>query len=242
MSNTLVLERPMTQARTSLKDQFVSPAEEAHTKKIADNFRRLRFESVEDYNSAREGDPVSDNLMVAEPETEQSSYAASRLAQYSAVEVPAEKQDLFEGYVYKDGKLEKPVTAAPVDTMVVTSAPISAEEEDAVPTRRTMDTLRRPAAQVLPEEVAAVAVAARTSLSAKTKAVLIAVVTAVLLAIVLVCINSGIIRSIDADIAGKRAELDELVRETRSVQEQIADITSPESIAEWAAQHNMALS
>ena len=114
-----------------------------------------------------------------------------------------------------------------------------AEDEDAVPTRRTMDTLIRPAAKVAeePEEK----VGFRTVLSTKTKVVLAVVCAAIVLALVLIGVNSGIIRSIESDIAIRRTQLDELTKATQSVQEQIADLTTPESIAEWAAKNNMVL-
>ncbi len=248
MSNTTVLERPATQVRPSLKDQFISPAEEAHANRIADNFRRLRFDNVQDYNSARDGDPVSDNVAVLEPETAEPSVAAARIAQYSPVETPVGKPDLFEGYVFKDGKLETPVqvAAAPAPArsvaearvMTATPAPVAAEEDDAVPTRRTMDTLRRPAAKMEEGEAVAEEVA-RPALSTRMKVALIAVVATIILAIALICINSGIIRSIDEDILRKQSQLDELTRSTQSVQDQIADLTTPDSIAEWAAKNNM---
>ncbi len=243
MSNTAVLERAPMQMHTSLKDRLISPAEEEHKSRIADNFRRLRFDSAEAYNSARDGDPVADipvaDVAVAEPEVEVSP-AASRIAQYTPAPSPVGRRELFEGVVYKDGKLEMPQTeAVSAEGTVASAAPISADEEDATPTRRTMDTLNRPAALQTQEAVLAPAATVSSALSTKLKVALIAVVTAIVLAIVLICVNSSIIRSINSDIASREAELGSLTQATEAVREQIADLTSPESIAEWAAKNDM---
>lgn len=260
MSNTAVLERAPLQMRTSLKDRLISPAEEEHKNRIADNFRRLRFDSAEAYNSARDGDPVADvavmDVAAAEPEApvapapaapvapaeEQVSSAASRIAQYAPVAAPAGKQDLFAGLVFKNGKLERPQAETAPEAAVVAAAPASAiDEEDATPTRRTMDTLNRPAAMQSQETAVAAAVAVSPALSTKMKVALIAVIATIVLAIVLICINSSIIRSLNSDIAMREAELSSLTQATETVREQIADLTSPESIAEWAAKHDMVL-
>lgn len=241
MSNTAVLERAPMQMHTSLKDRLISPAEEAHKNKIADNFRRLRFDSVEAYNSARDGDPVADNaaldIAAAEPAVEVSP-AASRIAQYTPVAAPAGRRDLFAGVVFKDGKLERPQTEAVAqEATVASAAPVSADEEDATPTRRTMDTLNRPAAYQMQEAVAAPAAVASAGLSAKLKIALIAVVATIVLAIVLICVNSGIIRSINSGIARREAELSSLTQETEAVQAQIEELTSPEALAEFVAKN-----
>ncbi len=241
MANTAVLERTPIQMNVSLKDRLLTPAEEAHKNRIADNFRRLRFESVEDYNSAREGDPVAD-IAVAEPEAEEVSPAAARIAQYTPAPAPVGRHELFEGFVYKDGKLETPQVEAPMTDAVVTAAPaFTPDEEDATPTRRTMDTLHRPAAMQAEETVAAVLPAVSAGLSTKLKVALVAVIATIVLAIVLICVNSSIIRSINSDIAARQAQLNDLTQATETVREQIADLTSPESIAEWAAKHDMVL-
>ena len=238
MSNTAVLERTPIQMTVSLKDRLITPEEE-HKKRIADNFRRLRFDSAEAYNSAREGDPVAD-IAVAEPEEEQVSPAASRIAQYTPIAAPSGRKDLFEGVVFKDGKLERPQTEIPHEATVVTAVPApAADEEDATPTRRTMDTLNRPAAMQSQEAVMEHAATVSSALSTKLKVALIAVVTAIVLAIVLICVNSSLIRSLNSDIASREAELGSLTQATQTVREQIADLTSPESIAEWAARNNM---
>ena len=234
------------QMNVSLKDRLISPAEEEHKNRIADNFRRLRFDSAEAYNSARDGEPVEDtvtaDVAVAQPQAEVSP-AASRIAQYAPVAAPAGKRDLFEGVVYKNGRLERPQTEIKTpEATVVTAAPAPvADEEDATPTRRTMDTLNRPAAMQTQEAeaIAAPAVAVTPALSTKLKAALIAVVTAIVLAIVLICVNSSLIRSLNSDIASREAGLSSLTQATQAVREQIADLTSPESIAEWAARNNM---
>ncbi len=237
MSNTAVLDRTPIQMNVSLKDRLISPAEEAHKSRIADNFRRLRFDSAEAYNSARDGEPVA-HIAVAEPVEEQVSPAASRIAQYTPVAAPAGKQDLFAGLVFKDGKLERPQTEIPAPEAAVAAsvpAPV-ADEDDATPTRRTMDTLNRPAAFQTQEAVAAPAAVASAGLSTKLKIALIAVIATIVLAIVLICVNTSIIRSINSDIAIKEVELNNLTQATQTVREQIAELTSPESIAEWAAE------
>lgn len=222
------------------------PAEEAHKQKIADNYRKLRFENVEAYHAAREGDPVADFHAVSAPAVKESAAtpeapsAAERIAQYRPIAAPASNHDLFGEYTYKDGVLYAPQqeeTAEPVLT-VAPNAP-AIDEDDVVPTRRTMDTLNRPAAKVAAEETVKTGIL--SMLSTKTKAALAAVLAAIVIALVIIGINTGIIRSINSNIAMKQSELAELTRATQAVQEQIADLTSPESIAEWAAKHDMVL-
>lgn len=244
MSDAIVLERSPMRVRSALKDRFIASAEQTHKKNIADNYRKLAFQNAEAYNSAKEGDVIEDNFVPAAPapKAETPTAAASRMAQYTAVDAPAGKHRLFEGVTYKDGVLQVPQQPAESAVESVTVAPAApatsaADEEDAIPTRRTMDTLNRPAAMQTEEALAETATHA--VLSTRMKAALIAVAATVLLAIIVICICSSVIRSINAGIADRQLRLEELMRETQQVQEQIADLTSPESIAEWAAEHNM---
>lgn len=255
MFDTAVLERAPRMDDPSIKERTVTPAEEAHKNNIADNYRKLRFDNPEAYNAAREGEPMPECVITAAPVQESApapSYAAERISQYRPVASPKGAHDLFSGYTYKDGTLYGPKTtaqeavltaapAAPAAEAVFTSAPITpwSDDEDAVPTRRTMDTLTRPAAKTAEGE--AVKPGFLSMLSTKTKLVLAAVCAVILLAIVMIGVNSGLIRSMDLDIASKQSELGELTQQTQSIREQIADLKSPENIAEWAARNNMVL-
>lgn len=240
MSDTAILERAPRQAYTSLKDRLITPAEEAHKQRIADNFRKLRFANAEAYNSARAGEPVAEPVTASAVKEAEIPSAAARIAQYTPIVAPAGNHDLFGEYVQQERTTYAPQQQE-VGESVLTAVPAAPaiDDDDVVPTRRTMDTLTRPAAKEA--EGAAAKTGILAMLSTKTKAVLATVCAIILLALVLIGVNSGVIRSIDMDIAAKQSQLAELARQTQSVQEQIANLTSPESVAEWAAKNNMTL-
>ena len=108
-------------------------------------------------------------------------------------------------------------------------------EEDALPTRRTLDTLRR-SDSAAEEQTRTNALAA---LSLKTKLVLCAIAAAIILAIVIVCINTGLLSAVNADILAKNARLEELTRNYTQIQEDLDAIRDPSNIDEWAQENGM---
>ncbi len=106
------------------------------------------------------------------------------------------------------------------------------EEEDALPTRRTMESIQ----QSLENE-------AKTSgfsaLSAKTKIVLATVAAAVVLLLAVICINTAVIKSIRSGVAMRENTVAELSETLARLESEIAELTSPEKIESWAAEHGM---
>ncbi len=180
---------------------------------------------------------------------EASKNTAQRLADYVAY--PAgKKKVLFENLLYKNGELiDTSAPAAPAapaaEAVVMPAAPVYAPampaapaqapaEEDALPTRRTMDTLRH--ADATQEETRTNLLAA---LSLKTKLVLCAIAAAIVLAIVIVCINTGILSAANADILAKNAQLAELTESYTQVQNELEAITDPAFVDNWAQANGM---
>lgn len=167
---------------------------------------------------------------------------------------PTQKKNaLFKDFDYKDGMLVNRNTAEPVDVLVrtetpaapkaevaVAPAPIQVDEDDAIPTRRTMETLRQTAAlqetSVQEEKTSFFA-----ALSTKAKVVLIALVTTIVLAFIAICINTAIINSINADITNMRGKVTEQEATYATLSEEKESLVDPESevVAQWAQEHGM---
>ncbi|MBR7186621.1 MAG: hypothetical protein IKD43_03960 [Clostridia bacterium] len=162
---------------------------------------------------------------------------AARIADYTQPPAPAKtKEILFEDVTYKKGyytssrevveeRYELPVMYDPVPKQQV--API---EDEAIPTAATM--IHRTAA----EEVH---VGFWAALSAKTKLLLATVGMAIVVAVMIVCVNTAVINSINADIAAKQARLNGIAHATQQLEQEIEDLTDVESVGEWAQQNGM---
>ena len=197
--------------------------------------------------------PVVRPAHISEPVTpaqDYSSNTARRLADYVAYE-PAKtgKRVLFDNITYKDYEIvEKPTASATVATPARPAAPVYAPvapavpayapaEEDALPTQRTMDTLRHATARAgLVEEPGA---GLLSMLSTRAKVVMCAIAAAVVLAIVLICVNTGILNAANAEISVKEAELQNLQQTYSQMQEEIDYLMSDEYIDSWAEQNGM---
>ncbi len=172
--------------------------------------------------------------------------AAERVSQYTAVksEAPAGRRVLFEGITYKNGELygvAQKQESAPVAEAVAIAAPVAApvmapegEADDAIPTRRTMDTLRR-------AEEERVSAARKESvsyaLSSKTKLIIAAV--AIVLVIAIICVNTSIINSLNADIAQLQETSQALASQAAEIEQNIAEVTAWEHVMEFAKQLGM---
>ena len=137
---------------------------------------------------------------------------------------------------------------APADRReaVAATAPsdLPATDEDAVPTRRTMDTLIRPmAAMAKPEatEETNLKTGVFASLSLKTKIVLASIAAAIILAIAIVCINTGLINSLDGKISNRRTRAAEEQQTYEKIVEEIESFNDPnnETVRLWAEEHGM---
>ncbi len=141
---------------------------------------------------------------------------------------------------YKDHRIAEPeaVAVAPAaepETEDVTN------DEDLLPTRRTMQTLQRiyraedtPTMIHKEEHVGFFA-----SLSARTKLVLSIIAAAIVVAIALVCINTGILNSMDARIAARNSELTDLSERYAKIREELDGFHDPNYIDEYAQSSGM---
>ena len=208
---------------------------------------------TEAYAPVRETAPVHESVREETAEISPSN-TAQRLADYVAYPAGSKKV-LFEGLAYKNGELidtRAPAQAPKAETVVAPAAPAfvpapaaapapavapvqAPAEEDALPTRRTLDTLRR-SDSAAEEQTRTNALAA---LSLKTKLVLCAIAAAIILAIVIVCINTGLLSAVNADILAKNARLEELTQNYTQIQEDLDAIRDPSNIDEWAQENGM---
>ena len=208
---------------------------------------------TEAYAPVRETAPVHESVREETAEISPSN-TAQRLADYVAYPAGSKKV-LFEGLAYKNGELidtRAPAQAPKAEAVVAPAAPAfvpapavaptpavapvqAPAEEDALPTRRTLDTLRR-SDSAAEEQTRTNALAA---LSLKTKLVLCAIAAAIILAIVIVCINTGLLSAVNADILAKNARLEELTRNYTQIQEDLDAIRDPSNIDDWAQENGM---
>lgn len=196
--------------------------------------------------------PAHESVAPAPQQEAHSANAAQRIADYVAYAPAKNKPRLFEGLIYKDGELidlNAPAAAAPavaapapaqmpVQAPAAPAAPVAApSEEDALPTRRTMETLRR--GVEMTEEGVQTGTGLLSSLSLKTKLILCAIAAAVVLIIALICVNTGILSSANADIVVKEAQLRDLQTQYAQMQEELNYLQSPEYIDAWAQENGM---
>ncbi len=234
MAGTAVLEREVT------REEEVRPEERAaateHFNKISENYKRIFSDAVTDKADVLVADRPAAPARETHAATEGNDFR-NLLADYRPVTAdPATHHALFEGLEYKEGELIGDLSAyvetAPAEAAA--AAPAVSSEEDAMPTRRTMEMLH-PAAMAQSEPQARTSAAAKLSTSAK---VALAVVgSALVLAFTLVCVNSGIIRSLNAKTQAKETRITELEQQYNSVQGEIDAIKDPENIAAWAQEH-----
>lgn len=184
-------------------------------------------------------------------EAEYTPSAAERIASFERLPLKTNsaKNILFENVIYHNGELKgyelsspRAATAAeekPQTKAEVAPAPAGeAESEDARPTPRTMATLHGAAAMVQQEEEEE-KVGFFAALGKRAKLVLAAVTFIVVLAIAIICINSSLINSLQAQIGELGEEAADLETRASQIAENIQDITSEESIAEWAIENGM---
>ncbi|MDE5896316.1 MAG: hypothetical protein K2H43_00715 [Clostridia bacterium] len=251
MAQLSVLEGTETE-KTRLEDRReISAAERQHAKEI-EVYRKMLYAGLSEAEAVNDVVATND-VAVAEPAEETSAHvsgAAQRFADYKAYQAPATKKILFEGITYKNGELiedvpaeVRPVRSASAATVVL-PAPVSmpAEEDAAVPAPTTMETLGRSETETAAEESSKVSLL--SAVSAKTKLVLAAIVFAIVLAIVVICINTGIINSLDADIEAMRARVQEQKQNYEELARELADMEDPngswsEMVKQYAEKNGM---
>ncbi len=234
--STAVLERTWNSTReetVAIRDERARLEEakaRAFNGQISNNYARLLY-----------GEPQATATPVMERAPVKESTPADRVASYTPVTAPASSRRLFDGVTYKDGVIYNATATveAPVETpeVVEKTAPTVEETEDSLPTSKTMDTLRRKYNQH--EQVSYGTV---TELTSKAKLLLATIALVIVVAIAVICVNTSVLNSLNAQIGTLNAQSGELTSEYATLVQQIEDVTSMESVAEFAAQNGMTLS
>ncbi len=258
MAGPAVLERELKQ-----QEEKVSYDERARETRTPSAYDILRTPTM----GARTSSPVQEKRA----ETTVYGAPADRIdSYYHTPSAPARKKILFDNYELINGEVmqKNPETEmmsrvfdsaavvaepveAPVREEVQDSAAVVAEpepvadnpDEDALPTRRTMESVMRSASvqEITVTDTRTGFKAAFTSLSTKMKIVLLSVATAILLAIVLICVNTSIIRSLDSDLTDLRGRAAEQQTTYENLQKESDLYTDPDSeiVADWAQNNGM---
>ncbi len=182
---------------------------------------------------------VNGELMEKDPETEAMSPAWG-----TAYAEPAVQEKQFAAPTYVD--FGAPAFAEPMESVAARAAVESeaAENKDALPTRRTMDTVIRPSARVHEMTVTETRTGFKASVSAlsvRMKVILCSVAAAIVLAIVLICVNTGIIRSLDSDLSHLKGRATQERTTYEYLQKESNLYTDPDSeiVTEWALENGM---
>lgn len=233
MASLATLEREIEKQDEQLSERRVqSAAESEHADRIADNYRKLIFAGAAEMQSEEAQRATAEAVVLEAPAAE--ANASERFADYTPIAAPAAHRHLlFENLTYKEGELldgNEPAGELSVATE-------SESEEDATPTSRTMETLRH---NVQQSETAAVyKTSFFASISPKAKIAMLVVAVAAFVILALVFINVAILNSLDAGIAAREAELNELKSRSYELTAEIDRITDPENIDAWAQANGM---
>ena len=242
MSESIILDRELAKRGASRE---LTAEERAHHNKIAENYRRLILEGAVSVHASEE---VLDR---PEAEATESSVApaavpsaAERIASYSAVEAAPEtgRRVLFEGLSYRDGEL---VVEVPTPTEETVEEALAIAEtilepdadEDALPTRRTMETIRQAVRETSKQEAAKSGLFA--ALSTKTKVALAVVAAVIVIVLAIIGINTGIIRSLDASILTREETITQLTEESERILGELEGVRDPDAVLQWATERGM---
>lgn len=183
--------------------------------------RRMLFENVTYHNGNLEGHSAFAPVMTATVEAPVDAVAEAPVAA-PAYENPSAPEMRPQ---------ESAATAPAIDTEI--------ESEDARPTPRTMETLNKTASILLHQREEEEQVGLFASLGKRTKLILAAVTFVLMLVIAVICINTSLLNSLEADITTLGEEAAELETRASQIVENIKEITSEEYIAEWASENGM---
>ena len=186
------------------------------------------------------------------------SYPAQ--AGYASSAAPAaEKKQLFEGLTYQNGELiDNTVVAPTYDSSYVPAAPAYApaevgayagtaapvfeeeDEDDALPTRMTLDAATRAPQRIETVERQENAVVGFfRALSTKAKVALACVAVVVVAMISLICVNTALLNSAEAAVLSRQEQVQMLQERADEVQAEIDRYNSEEFINEWAQSQGM---
>lgn len=246
MDRQAVLERTTEKNVAPEEVREISAQEQLHRDKMPEYRKALYSDTFDTVITEK---PKAEPK--AAPAVRTSERPAQRFADYTPAAYTASKNVLFENVTTKDFdtavKTEVKTAPAAVSAPVVAPAPVyepqpvaAPSEEDALPTRRTMSTLRQNTAEV----ETAVGTGFFAALSTRTKVVLAAIAFAIILAIVVICVNTGIINAKDANIEALREQVNQKQQTYEEITNQIEDINNfegsiVEMVTEYAEGHGM---
>ena len=186
------------------------------------------------------------------------SYQPQGSAAYAPAAPAGEKKQLFEGLTYQNGELiDNTGTVAPTyDSSYVPAAPAYApaqagvyagtayedeeDEEDALPTRMTLDAATRaPQRMETVERSENAVVAFFRALSTKAKVALACVAVVVVAMISLICVNTALLNSAEAAVMSRQEQVQVLAQRAEELQAEIDHYNSEEYINQWAQEHGM---
>lgn len=224
---TAILEREITRIRSE------RVLETANTERDTEKARREFNERISDnYQKLLRGTETAFRPVAEAKAEEAVSFAAERIAQYrTAPMTPAGKKVLFSDVTYKNGELitDKPQSTEKTMSETVVAPQTEVEnEEDSMPTRRTMDTLHRAQASVsVGEQIS-------SAISSKMKLALAVVSLVVIMAIAIICINTGVLNSLTADVSALQAQAGVLQTQAAELANEIVRVTGWENIMQFA--------
>ena len=242
MASTAVLERAPRIETEARAEQ----AAQEHNQRMKEAYRLLMSETPAPAKVEAAAAPVYNAPVLERP----AMPVIERPALESAPEIarPA-RPTLFDNYEYKDGKLYRMDGGV---ATVVTPAPATEEEsEDARPTQRTLDALRRPMEVAAPavaafetpaasftvvEEHTAQRVGFFASLSRGMKIARVVIAVFIVVAVAVLIVNNGVISGLDASIAERQAVLSNLSQTSQVIRERMSEVTDP-SYVDWFAEH-----
>ncbi len=219
-----------------MADSTLTREEREHKEKIAENYQKI-LDGASPATVEREYAPERTYpRYVATPAPTSSN--AARIADYTAHPAPATKKVLFEDVTYRGQELimRAPVAmpAAPVRPAVLPeTAPAAADEEDALPSRRTMETLNR-APEAETKKVGFFA-----ALAPRTRTTLIALASCIVVFLVMIIVNAAILSSLDSQITAQEMENARLEQQQNDLQGEIDHLRDSDTIADWAQAHGM---
>ena len=260
---TAILERtlPYTEEESPERREARARAEEREARefngRISENYARIF--GGEPYASeqpaaapqaAAASAPVLEKAYAAPAADFDADMTARRISQYVPVR-SIEKKGLFDGLSYKDGVLyDAAAVAAPVEIPVSAPAlapapmpaPAAAEEEDedARPTSRTMETLRRREA-VSAEPQSRQTFGAAYELTNKAKLLLAAIALVVVVALAIICVNTSVLSTLSTELGTLETAAETLRAQAMSIEQSIDAVQSFENVAEFAQQMGMIL-
>ena len=171
------------------------------------------------------------------------SYQPQGSAAYAPAAPAGEKKQLFEGLTYQNGELiDNTGTVAPTyDSSYVPAAPAYApaqagvyagtayedeeDEEDALPTRMTLDAATR-----APQRMETVE---------RSENAVVGVAVVVVAMISLICVNTALLNSAEAAVMSRQEQVQVLAQRAEDLQAEIDHYNSEEYINQWAQEHGM---